>query len=331
MRQIAYLVTDNLVPYQNQAVEETLLDMAHDGLVILYLWQNRNTVVIGRNQSARTECRVDLMKEEGAYLARRLSGGGAVYHDVGNLNFTFLAGKEDYDTEKQNRVILEAVQSFGIMADRTGRNDMLANGRKFSGHAYFESAGKCFHHGTIMVDVDMERLPRYLTVPADKMKAKGVRSVKSRVTNLAALNSAVTVDKMRDAMIRSFQLVYGMEAKKLSRSDLPALEIAKRTAQFADPAWLERKAFPYSFEWKNRFPWGGVRICLDVKENRIVSCGIDSDAMDVSFLPAWQDALCGRTFCKEEVLLALPETGGEEDELRTAMKADLAAWMSEVF
>ncbi|MEG1942884.1 MAG: lipoate--protein ligase [Angelakisella sp.] len=210
INRIAYVTTDNTVPYENIALEELLLDTVLPQECILYLWQNRRTVVIGRNQNCRGECRMAQLEADGGYLARRLSGGGAVFHDMGNLNFTFLVQSEDYDLDRQLEVILRAVRSLGIAAEKSGRNDITADGRKFSGNAFYTKGNRKYHHGTIMIDADLDNLSRYLTVSPDKLAAKGVKSVRSRVINLRELNPAVTVESVKTALIAAFGELYGL-------------------------------------------------------------------------------------------------------------------------
>mgnify|MGYP004479750105 CR=1 FL=1 len=133
---LTYIESNQVNPYKNLAVEEYLLLHCEDKECILYLWQNQNTVVIGRNQNAWKECKVTKLEEENGHLARRLSGGGAVYHDLGNLNFTFLVNKDEYSLEKQLQVIINAMGRLGLKAEKSGRNDILIDGKKFSGNAF---------------------------------------------------------------------------------------------------------------------------------------------------------------------------------------------------
>ncbi|MBQ7086534.1 MAG: lipoate--protein ligase, partial [Clostridia bacterium] len=218
-------------PIHNLAVESVLLDNVPQGACILYLWQNRKTVVIGKNQNLWAQCRPEILELEGGKAVRRLSGGGAVYHDMGNLNFTFITHKADYDTAKQTDVVLKAVSNLGIKAEKTGRNDLTtADGRKFSGHAYYKNGDRCYHHGTIMVDVDSEALSRYLTVSADKLRVKCVDSVRSRVVNLIELEPAITIDSLKNAMINAFEDVYGMKSQPVPENLVKADEIAEKMA-----------------------------------------------------------------------------------------------------
>ncbi len=199
-------------PYENLALEEALLSRVGKGELILYLWQNERTVVIGKNQNPWKECRTALLAEEGGHLARRLSGGGAVFHDLGNLNFTFVMPGEEYDLPRQLTVLERACRSLGIPAERSGRNDLLADGRKFSGNAFYKHNGKAYHHGTLMVDVDMEMVQRYLSPSKAKLAAKGVDSVRSRVVNLREFVPDLTIPRLADALIAALAEVYAVAA-----------------------------------------------------------------------------------------------------------------------
>ena len=212
IHQTFYYLQDGTDPFENLALEQHLMETVPDGGCILYLWQNRHTVVIGKNQNAWKECRVQQLADDGGRLARRLSGGGAVYHDLGNLNFTFLIHKADYDISRQLDVILKALELLGIQAEKSGRNDLHADGRKFSGNAFYETGDRCYHHGTLMVQVDREQLGKYLQVSASKLKSKGVASVQARVVNLTELKPGLTISQLKQALIDAMGLVYGAKA-----------------------------------------------------------------------------------------------------------------------
>ena len=326
----SYYITDQTIPYHNLALEEALFDMVEEGECILYLWQNKHTVVIGKNQNARQECRMDLLEEEGGYLARRLSGGGAVYHDLGNINFTFLVRKADYDVEKQCRVILEAVKSFGIHAEQTGRNDLLAEGKKFSGNAFYESKDHCYHHGTIMVNVDKDIMSRYLNVSLEKMQSKGIKSVKSRVTNLSDLSPEVTIEKIKPALIDAFEKVYGVKPQPLLKDVLPAEKIERLTEKYASKEWKEGRLIPFTFELHARYEWGDVTIRPHVEEGTIQEVAVFSDGMDALFIPKVEEALTGCPFEKKEMIdavLKIPVS----DALQETMRQDIGKLIQDSF
>ena len=265
-------------PYRNIATEKYLLEHVEAGSCILYLWQNAHTVVIGRNQNAWLECRTELLNQEGGHLARRLSGGGAVYHDLGNLNFTFLVPDEDYDVDRQLSVIQTACQSLGIEAVKSGRNDLLANGCKFSGNAFYHSKGNAYHHGTLLLNADMEKLGRYLTPPKAKLEAKGVTSVRSRVTNLSALCPGLTCPQMEAALTDAFGKVYGLTPVQMP---LPGdAQIETDAAKLSGWEWLYGRQLPFTFSCEGKFDWGHICLQLQVESGTIIHAEVYSDAMD---------------------------------------------------
>ena len=296
-------------PHHNLAVEQYLLETLEEGRCILYLWQNQNTVVIGRNQNPWKECRTTLLAEEGGHLARRLSGGGAVFHDLGNLNFTFLVPQADYDLTRQLSVIREAVRSLGIPAEISGRNDILAQGRKFSGNAFYKNGRQAYHHGTILVSADMEKLSRYLSPSKAKLRAKGVDSVRSRVVNLRELNPDITISALKAALEAAFSRVYGGEVFRISENMPDRDRIRVLTERNRSWEWNFGRKLPFTLEYEERFPWGSLQAQLQVESGVISRAKLYSDAMEWDFIPALEQALAGCRLESPEISARLRETG----------------------
>ena len=297
-----------LDPYRNLALEEYLLESLEPGQCVLYLWQNQNTVVIGRNQNPWKECKTALLEQEGGRLARRLSGGGAVFHDLGNLNFTFLVSREDYDVARQMEVIRQAVLSLGIRAEVSGRNDILAEGRKFSGNAFYKNGKQAYHHGTLLVAADMEKLSRYLTPSRAKLQARGVESVRSRVVNLSELNPQITVDSLKEALISAFSKVYSLPAERLE--ELPDNDTIRALAhRNGSWEWNYGRKMPFTWEWEHRFPWGNVQLGLQVDAGVIRHAKVWSDAMDYQLSERLENRLTGLRFRREDLVSAAPAEG----------------------
>jgi lipoate-protein ligase A len=232
------IVTGSSVdPYLNLAIEETLLKTSC-GRRILYLWQNENTVVIGRHQDAQAECDLLKMKEDGVTLAKRISGGGAVYHDLGNLNFTFIAPRGLLSVDENFSIISEAVKAFGIDTCRTGNNDLgvASTGAKFSGSAFYQSGpdedSPCFHHGTILCSCDIDKMVRYLTPPAAKLERHGVKSVKARVCNLG-----LEIGAVRESVIKAFEKRYG-EADRAGEEAADTAMAEEARERLSSQEWL---------------------------------------------------------------------------------------------
>lgn len=267
-------------PYYNLAVEKYLLETVTPEACILYLWQNENTVVIGRNQNPWAECSIAHIEEDSVKLARRLSGGGAVFHDLGNLNFTFLVTEDNYDLDRQLSVIETMCRSFGIDAVRSGRNDILVDGKKFSGNAFYNSKGRSYHHGTLLIDADMQKMPRYLNPSKAKLTAKGVASVRSRVTNLKDSQPALNVAVVKQAMVQAFSSVYGLDVEFLSISEKDCAFILEDTAKMCDWNWLYGTPLPCTFSCQKKFEWGEITCNFDVASGVIQHSQVFTDAMD---------------------------------------------------
>ena len=216
-----YLESTNINPYYNLALEESLFNHHQANSIIFYLWQNHHTVVIGKNQNAYKECHLKQMELDHCYLVRRSTGGGAVYHDLGNLNFTFITDTANYDIEKQSSVIIKSLARYGITARLSGRNDIEVDGKKISGNAFLTKDNKKLQHGTLLVNIDKASLLKYLNVSSNKIKAKGVDSIQSRIENITTYNQTITVDSLKETLKKTFEELYQLPLQQqIPPSDL---------------------------------------------------------------------------------------------------------------
>lgn len=326
VKKLFVIKTKETNPWHNLALEETLLNMVKPDECILYLWQNRQTVVIGRNQNALSECHIQNLESDGGFLARRLSGGGAVYHDIGNLNFTFLASSDSFNKEKQTDVILKAVRMAGINAEKNGRNDLTVDGQKFSGHAYYKTKDQCYHHGTLMLYVDKTKLSDYLNVSPLKLKSKGVASVKSRVINLCELNPTLTVEALSENLIKAFSEVYGLPVDFLKEEDIDTEEVSRLEEKYSSPEWkyAGQEILPFSVE--KRFDWGQARFDFEKSKNKFGKIQFYSDGLDADFLSEISERLSGCEMKSDEILSRLIKNT-DKDLIHIAK--DIASMISE--
>ena len=315
-------------PYQNLAVEEYLTFHTEPGECILYLWQNAHTVVIGRNQNCWKECRVSELEADGGHLVRRLSGGGAVYHDLGNLNFTFCMRKEDADVDRQLQVIIEAVASFGLTAEKTGRNDVAINGQKFSGNAFFDSKGCYYHHGTLLLNVDTASMSRFLNPSKAKLQSKGVDSVRSRVVNLSSLCPEITVDTMKQAMFTAFSKVYGLPAVPLCAERLEQTAIQDGRERFSSERWKYGPKIPFTNRLEQRFSWGEVNLDLHVNEGMITKALLSSDSMEADWFSDIGTEFQGLPY-RTDILCKALDHSLEQDLVPENIRADLCRMVQE--
>jgi len=288
------LTTDSFDPHHNLATEELLMRRLPPGQAVLFLWQNAHTVVIGSGQNAWRECHTDRFTSEGGTLARRKSGGGAMYQDLGNLNFSFIVPKEDYDVARQCRVILKAVEALGLHPIQSGRNDLTVDGRKFSGNAFRMMESAALHHGTLLVRANTEIMGRYLNASPDKLAGKGVRSVPARVVNLSELCD-VDVNRMRDEVIVAFRAEYGPAECESFDPDGDA-DFAALRAKYADWGWIYGTSPAGTIRLETRFEFGEVQIFADVVRGETREARVYTDSMDETLAPRLQCALIGATW-----------------------------------
>lgn len=322
-------ITKNTQPYRNLALEEYLMETVPENAVTLYLWQNRRTVVAGRNQNAWRECRVAELEADGGYFARRLSGGGAVFHDLGNLNFTFLARKKNYDVARQLEVVLDAARRLGISAEKSGRNDITVQGRKFSGNAFYQSGEACYHHGTLLVNADIAALSRYLTVPPEKLKSKGVESVRARVANLAEFCPALTVEGVKTAMLAAFGGVYGEAPVTIAECEIDWERVKRLTEKFSSWEWRFGGGLEFQFELSRRFPWGGIQLQFVLECGKVKEAALYSDAMNAPLVSAMPALLRGCPFAPAALANALAPLLQGADEADAVLVRGVQALLRE--
>ncbi len=288
----------------NLARDGYFLENNKKGDVILYFYVNKNAVIIGRNQNAWKECSIANMDADGVQLVRRHSGGGAVFHDNGNLNFSFITDEKHYDLNRQMRVILNAVSKLGLKAELSGRNDITVDGKKFSGNAFSLAKGNRSHHGTILVNADLTKLSNYLCVSKEKMRSKGIDSVRARVCNICELSSGLTVEAMRRLVIESFIEEYGAASEYVFDGTALA-EVEERRERHASWEWRFGKTPQFDFETDKRFSFGDTQIYFNSRNGVIRETKVYSDCLDTELTTEIENALTGVHFRKEEIKAAL--------------------------
>lgn len=299
--------------WQNLALDEWFLDHMQPDDMLLYFYINENAVIIGRNQNPWKECDLTAMDRDHVQLVRRITGGGAVYHDLGNLNFSFIAGDSRYDLDKQLRLILEAVSSFGIPCAFSGRNDLLADGKKFSGNAFCARNHIRQHHGTLLLNADLGKLQNYLHVDPKKIRSKGIESVRARVCNLSEFTPDVTTDAMLAAIRNAYTNLYGpVEDYILTDEDLVGVQayVEKQNSW----EWKMGNTMPFDVELTERFPWGGVQLLLSLKNATVEQAQVYTDAIDTTLSDELQTRLLGCRFASASLHEAL--IGSESEHIR---------------
>ena len=260
MKNVVYLQVDTTDPAFNLALEEYVFEHMSRDREYLMMWRNANAIIVGRHQNTLAEINADFVRSKGIQVVRRLSGGGAVYHDLGNLNFTFIMDAQpgqQVDLRRFCEPVAEALCDMGAYAEVSGRNDILIDGQKISGNAQYVRQGRVMHHGTILFDSDLSVLGQALQVDQAKIQAKGVKSVRSRVTTVRPhLKQDLTVLQFRDKLVESLLKDLSFTRYELTPEDIAAVEELRK----------EKYA---TWEWN----YGTSPACTVLRKRRIEGCG----------------------------------------------------------
>lgn len=335
-------------PWFNLATEEWIFNSLDENTQTLFLWRNHDTVVIGRNQNPWSECNLTRMETDGVGLARRTSGGGAVFHDLGNTCFTFLSPKAGYDREQNTTILLDALKKLGVIAEASGRNDLVLSPkilaqaglflddpapRKVSGSAFRETQKKSFHHGTLLLKTDLSRLANYLTPHPKKLLSKGRTSVRSRVMNIDEILSGITHERLVSAMVEAFLDFHQTEAEieNLDHSSLQKLpELNSIFEKFSSWDWRFGHAPQFEQTLAEYFSFGMFELHLNSEEGRIAHAKAFTDALSVEIsemIPVLERMLTGQPFSKEGVANAFEPLMLGYPRIATEL-TDLRSWLS---
>jgi lipoate-protein ligase A len=295
-------------PFFNLATEDWIFnDLAPDEQ-ILFLWRNDKTVVIGRNQNPWAECNLNKIKDNQINLVRRQSGGGAVYQDLGNTNFTFLSSRKDYDRKRNFEIIIKSLATFGIVSEQSGRNDILVEGRKISGSAFKENLDKAFHHGTLLINVNLNDLSEYLTPSQKKLISKGTTSVRSRVANLAEFNNSISHENLIEVIIDEFFKANNSE-KKVEFLNYDSLKKIKSLNEYYEflksDDWRFGETPEFEHQLNERFDWATIDLHLDTESGKIKRAKIFSDCLDPQLIEEIEKAIHGTDYNSEGIISKL--------------------------
>lgn len=299
-------------PRVNLAIEEYVLknmDIEKDDYLLFYI--NQPSIIIGKNQNTIEEINTDYVEENGIIVVRRLSGGGAVYHDLNNLNFSFLTkddGNSFNNYKKFTQPVVDALANLGVNSELSGRNDILAEGKKVSGNAQYSTRGRMFSHGTLMFNLDIDAVVNSLKVKQDKIESKGIKSVRSRVANIIDfLPEKITVEQFRLEILKS---IFGGEENiqyyELTEEDWANIdEISKNRYQQWD--WNYGKSPRFNIQKTHRFPSGGIDIRLEVNKGIIEELTIFGDFFGVGDVEEIEQLLVGTKYDRTAINEKLQE------------------------
>jgi len=300
---IHYLETRSVDPAYNLAFEETVLTRRREGDYLL-LWQNQNTIVVGQNQNVEAEINRAFVEAHDIQIVRRMTGGGAVYHDLGNLNYSFITDAGDLERltmDRFTRPVVDALRALGLNAEASGRNDILVDGKKVSGTAQRLAKGRILHHGTLLFDSDPEMVAGALHADPEKFRSKGVKSVRSRVGNIRdALPEDMDLPDFWAYLKEAFAKGGLLQEETLSLEEMGVLEELKRS-KYDSWAWTCGRSPKYALTNKRRFSGGLLEVGVQVEHGLITGIRFCGDFLSLTSLEPLEKALEGCPFRQEDV------------------------------
>jgi len=299
-------------PQINLAIEEYVLrtmDINEDSFLLFYI--NEPSIIIGKNQNTIEEIDTDFVEENGIKIVRRLSGGGAVYHDLGNLNYSFITkddGESFRNFKKFTEPVVDALAKMGVKAELIGRNDLLVEGRKISGNAQFATQGRMFSHGTLMFDTEIDTVVSALKVRKDKIESKGIKSIRSRVANISEfLEEPMTIEQFRQEILNSiFEGEENIKYRVLTDEDWENIHALSRE-RYANWDWNYGKSPKFNMQHSHRFPVGSIDVRLQVDKGIIKDVIIFGDFFGVGEVEVITEKLKGIQYNRESMNKALSD------------------------